>query len=110
MITPKRPLRKHRKFFVEVSDFVAVPTEPSDDPTSTAFFTTPDATATAAQPDLAHRDLPVERPPRDKASFSYRLDVPSELLAVANGVLTGQRERGDRTIWRTASASRWPPS
>ena len=99
VITPKRPLRKHRTFYVRVSDFVAVPTEPSDDPASAAFFVTPDGTATAAQPDLAHRIFPSNDHPRDKASFSYRLDVPSELLAVANGVLTRKRERDDRTIW-----------
>ena len=100
VITPKRPLRKHRTFYVEVSDFVAVPTEPDlNDPTSAALFITPDGTATAAQPDLAHRIFPSNDHPRDKASFSYRLDVPSELLAVANGVLTRRRDRGDRTIW-----------
>ena len=35
-ITPRRPLAKHRRFVVQGSDFVAVPTVPnSDDPTST---------------------------------------------------------------------------
>jgi hypothetical protein len=44
VITPKRALRKHRKFVVRVSDFVAVPTTPDfDDPTSTALFITPTA-------------------------------------------------------------------
>ena len=100
VITPKRALRKHRKFVVRVSDFVAVPTTPDfDDPTSTALFITPDGTATAAQPDIAHRVFPSNDHPRDKASFSFRIDAPSELLAVANGVLTRKSERGDRTIW-----------
>jgi aminopeptidase N len=100
VITPKRPLRKHRKFVVQVSDFVAVPTVPdSEVPASEAFFYTPDGTATAGQPDLAHRFLPSNDHPSDKASFSFRLDVPTGLLAVANGVPAGRRERGDRTIW-----------
>ena len=100
VITPKRPLRKHRKFSVEVSDFVAVPTEPSDDPTSTGFFITPDGTATAPQPDLAHRIFPSNDHPSDKASYTFSFDVPSDVVAVANGVPAGHRERGGRTTWR----------
>jgi hypothetical protein len=51
VITPRRPLVKHRRFVVKVSDFVAVPTLPtSDDPTSTGFFITPHGTATATSP------------------------------------------------------------
>ena len=79
VITPKRPLRKHRNFSVQVSDFVAVPTEPSDDPTSTGFFITPDGTATAPQPDLAHRIFPSNDHPSDKASYTFSFDVPSDL-------------------------------
>ena len=99
VITPRRPLAKGLPFVVRVSHFVAVPTEPSDDPTSTALFTTPDGTATAGQPDLAHYVYPSNDHPSDKASYTFRLDVPSDIVAVANGVPTGRRERGGRTIW-----------
>jgi aminopeptidase N len=99
VITPKRPLAKNRKFVVKVSDFVAVPTEPSDDPTSTGFFVTPDGSATAPQPDLAHLIFPSNDHPSDKASYSFRFDVPSDVIAVANGVPTGRRERDGRSYW-----------
>jgi aminopeptidase N len=99
VITPKRPLSKGRPFAVKVSHFVAVPTAPGDDPTSTALFTTPDGTATAAQPDLAHYVYPSNDHPSDKASYTYRFDVPSSIVAVANGVPTGRREHGGRTTW-----------
>jgi aminopeptidase N len=99
VITPQRPLAKGRKFVVKVSDFVAVPTEPSDDPTSTALFITPHGTATAAQPDLAHFIFPSNDHPSDKASYTFRFDVPSDIVAVANGVPLGRREHAGRTTW-----------
>ena len=99
LITPRRPLAKGRPFVVRVSHFVAGPTEPSDDPTSSAFFVTPHGSATAPQPDLAHFYFPSNDHPSDKASYTFRLDVPSGLVAVANGVPTGRREHGGRTTW-----------
>jgi aminopeptidase N len=100
VITPRRPLAKHRRFVVQVSDFVAVPTVPnSDDPTSTGFFITPHGTATAPQPDLAHLIFPSNDHPSDKASYTFRFDVPTGIVAVANGVPTGRRERNGRTRW-----------
>jgi aminopeptidase N len=99
VITPQRPLAQGRKFVVKVKDFVAVPTEPSDDPTSTALFITPHGTATAAQPDLAHFIFPSNDHPSDKASYTVRFDVPSDIVAVANGVPTGRREHDGRTTW-----------
>ena len=99
VISPARPLAKGRPFVVRVSDFVAVPTVPSDDPTSTALFITPDGTATAAQPDLAHFIYPSNDHPSDKASYTFRFDVPSDIVAVANGVRIGRREEGGRTTW-----------
>ncbi len=100
MITPRRSLTRHRVFKVVVSDFVAVPTEPDpSDFTTAAFFITPDGSATAPQPDNAHRIFPSNDHPRDKASYSFRVDTPSDIVAVTNGVLLSKRTRGDRTIW-----------
>jgi aminopeptidase N len=96
VITPSRPLAKGRPFVVRVKDFVTVPGEGA---TSTALFMTPHGTATAAQPDLAHFVYPSNDHPSDKASYTFRLDVPSGIVAVANGVPTGRREQGGRTTW-----------
>jgi aminopeptidase N len=100
VITPRRPLSKGRAFRVRVEAFTATPTKP--DPavaSSAAFFTTPDGTATAPQPNFAHLIYPSNDHPRDKASFTFRLDVPAGVTAVANGVLSDRRERGERTTW-----------
>jgi aminopeptidase N len=100
VVTPKRPLRNHRVFVVRVANFTAVPTEPNPEDFSTAaFFITPDGSATAPQPNYAHRIFPSNDHPRDKASFNFRFDVPAGTVAVANGVLTGRRTRGERTTW-----------
>ena len=66
---------------------------------STAFFITPDGSATAPQPDLAHHIFPSNDHPRDKASYSFRIDVPAGEVAIANGVPTGRRTHGGRTVW-----------
>ncbi len=100
VITPRRALARHRIFVVRVSDFVAVPTEPDPEDFSTAaFFSTPHGSATAPQPDFAHRIFPSNDHPRDKASYTFRIDTPSDILAVTNGVRLSKRNRGDRTIW-----------
>ena len=100
VVTPNRPLRKGRLFVVRIANFTAAPTEPNpDDPETLGFFITPDGSATAPQPDRAHNIYPSNDHPRDKASFTFRFDVPAGTFAVANGVLAGNRTRGDRTTW-----------
>src|SRR3954453_1572397 len=54
VITPKHPLRKGSRFVVRIAHFSATPPVPGDDPASTAFFITPDGSATAPQPYFAH--------------------------------------------------------
>jgi aminopeptidase N len=100
VVTPRRPLRKGRFFVVKVSNFAATPTVPDPDDFSTsAFFITPDGSATAPQPDKAHNIFPSNDHPRDKASFTFRFDVPAGRDAAANGVLLGRRTHGGRSTW-----------
>jgi aminopeptidase N len=96
VITPARTLRKGRTFVVEVA-FTMTPTPVSDDPTSTALFSTPTGSAMAAQPDLAHFAYPSNDHPRDKARYTTTLDVPTGLNAVASGVLADTSSSGGRT-------------
>jgi aminopeptidase N len=101
VITPAHPLGRGQDFTVVVSHFAATPKVP--DPAAfldAPFFTTPDGTAWAHQPHNAHRVFPSNDHPRDPATFSFRLDVPTGTTAVANGELVGKRAAGDRTIWR----------
>jgi aminopeptidase N len=101
VITPQKPIHQDAHFRVVVAGYTATPTavDPRDD-ASTAFFSTPDGTATAAQPNFAHLFLPSNDHPRDKASFTFHLDVPDGVTAVANGELVSKtsREPG-RTVW-----------
>jgi aminopeptidase N len=100
VITPRRPIAKNARFVVQVQHFTSHPTEPDPDQfLSTAFFITPDGSATAGQPNAMHAVYPSNDHPRDKASFSIRFDVPAGTTAVANGVLVDTRTQGDRTTW-----------
>jgi len=98
VITPKLPLLKGLPFVVQVQHFTAHPLEPDpDNLLSTAFFITPDGSATAGQPDNTHAFLPSNDHPRDKASFTIRFDVPAGQFAIANGVLLHKSTSRGRT-------------
>jgi aminopeptidase N len=99
VVTPRKALRKGRTFVVKVDGFTATPTVPGDDDASTAFFITPDGSATAPQPYYAHLIYPSNDHPRDKASFRFEINVPEGTKAVANGLETGHRTRHGRTKW-----------
>ncbi|MEP7090127.1 MAG: M1 family metallopeptidase [Nocardioidaceae bacterium] len=100
VITPARPIAKGSRFSVTVRHFTADPTVPnSEELLSTAFFITPDGSATSGQPNAMHSVFPSNDHPRDKATFSFRFDVPTGTTAVANGVRTGKHRHGKRTVW-----------
>jgi aminopeptidase N len=100
VITAARPIRKHARFVVTVRHFTADPVVPDPDEfLSAAFIITPDGSVTAGQPGAMHDVFPSNDHPRDKATFSFRFDVPKGTTAVANGVRTGRRTHGDRSIW-----------
>ena len=100
VITPARSIRKGRVFTVQVKHFRSNPTVPNgDELLSTAFFITPDGSATSGQPNAMHAVYPSNDHPRDKASFSFRFDVPAGETAVAYGVPTVKKTKHGRTIW-----------
>ena len=99
VVTPRRWLRKGERFAVRVTHFTAVPTEVGDDPSSFALFIHQDGSATAGQPNVMHFVCPSNDHPRDKASFTFRFDVPAGTTAVANGVTLGHWTRNGRTKW-----------
>ena len=76
-----------------------MPTEVGDDPSSFALFIHQDGSATAGQPNVMHFVCPSNDHPRDKASFTFRFDVPAGTTAVANGVTLGHWTRNGRTKW-----------
>lgn len=101
VIEPVHPLKYGQHFVVTVAHFTASPKGPVPNEFQEApFFSTPDGTAWAGQPYSAHHIFPSNDHPRDKATFSFQLDVPAGTTAVANGELVAQDTTGDRTIWR----------
>jgi hypothetical protein len=51
------------------------------------------------QPDAAHRAIPVNDHSSDKATWTFTLDVPQGVTAVANGVPTKRESVKGRTTW-----------
>jgi len=99
IVTPARPIDNGSTFTVLITAFTAVPTKITWDVHSTTFFVTPDGSATAPQPYDAHLIYPCNDHPRDKATFTFTIDVPAGEVAVTNGAQTGQSTRDGRTIW-----------
>jgi aminopeptidase N len=99
IVTPARPIDNGSTFTVLITAFTAVPTAITSDIHSTAFFVTPDGSATAPQPYDAHLIYPCNDHPRDKATFTFTIDVPAGHDAVANGTQTGHTTGNGRTIW-----------
>ncbi|MEA2495709.1 MAG: hypothetical protein QOJ29_3620, partial [Thermoleophilaceae bacterium] len=100
IVIPHAPLPNGQTFTVKITNFSATPTELNpDDLHSTAFFVTPDGSATAPQPYDAHLIYPCNDHPRDKATFTFTFDVPAGLKAIANGVDVGHSTTAGRTTW-----------
>ena len=74
------------------------------------FFQTAEGSAVAGQPNLMNVVYPSNDYPSDKATFSFRMDVPAGETAVANGVLTGRHTSAGRTVWTYQERRRWRPS
>jgi aminopeptidase N len=99
IVTPARPIANGSTFTVLVTAFTAAPTKITSAVDSAAFFVTRDGSATAPQPYLAHLIYPCNDHPRDKATFTFSIDVPAGHDAVANGTETGHTTSAGRSIW-----------
>jgi aminopeptidase N len=105
VITPRRPIRDHRRFTVRVayaSGPQAVTPEESGDLNAVlakAWFATPSGSITAAQPSFAHRIFPSNDVPSDPATYTIRALTPAGSTFVANGELTRKRTFGGHTLW-----------
>jgi aminopeptidase N len=98
VVTPTQAIPNDKTFQVTVSHFAAVPTVPdTQDYSLSAFFSHPDGTATAGQPNFSHYFLPSNDHPRDLATFEIHFAVPAGATAVANGVLQSQDTSGGRS-------------
>jgi aminopeptidase N len=62
-------------------------------------FPTDDGAVIVGQPEVAATWFPVNDHPRDKATYTIRLTVPTGLEAISNGVLTERSRSGGWSTW-----------
>lgn len=98
-VTPTRSLRRGCSFTVEVTYESHPITPAANDPYPVGWIATKRGSFTSFQPNLAHRAIPVNDHPSDKARWTFELDVPRGVTAVANGIPAGQRHTAERTVF-----------
>ena len=86
--------------FTVVATYDGVP-EPIVEPGlgDLGFLPTEDGAIVQGEPHVAATWFPANDHPRDKASFSFHITIPTGLEAIANGVLVSQQPNGDWTTW-----------
>lgn len=99
VIAPSHAIRRGHGFDVEITYRSHATRPAADDTYPVGFVATEHGSFTSFQPDTAHTVIPVNDHPSDKARWRFELDVPRGVTAVANGVATGRRTVGDRTVW-----------
>ena len=63
------------------------------------FLPTEDGAIVQGEPHVAATWFPANDHPRDKASFTFHITVPTGLEAISNGVLVSQQANGAWTTW-----------
>ena len=63
------------------------------------WFNTDDGSYVLNEPDGARTWMPCNDHPSDKATYTFTIEVPSGVTAVANGELTDQRAAGASEVW-----------
>ena len=100
VVRPARPMADGHRFLVRVLDYTVTPLVLGDEPPGPGVaVASPDGTVWFSQPARAHYGVPSNDHPRDKATWTFRLDVPAGTTAVANGLLTGRDRHGQRVTW-----------
>jgi hypothetical protein len=98
-VTPRKPLPRGERF-TTLAVYDGVPQTITDQFGGiSGFIATDDGTLVAGEPDVAATWYPVNDHPADKASYSFRINVPAGLEAVANGELVSNRTWRGRTTW-----------
>src|ERR671925_1413077 len=99
VITPPGSIKAGASFSVVVPFTSHIFTPAPDDQFPFGWFATADGSVTAFQPNVAHLSYPVNDHPAGKATYTFPLDVPTGVTAVANGVATGSSSDGGRTVF-----------
>ncbi|GAA0438447.1 zinc metalloprotease [Actinoplanes capillaceus] len=103
VITPSAYLPKNKGFWVTVNNFTATPVSATGDAPE-GFIATKDGTVLAGQPDTSHNLFPSNDHPRDKATYTISVTVPSGWKGVASGRHLKTTTAGGRTtsVYREA--------
>jgi hypothetical protein len=96
-VTPKHGINDGTPFTV-VAKYDGVP-ETLEDFGLSGFIHTDDGAIAIGEPHVAATWFPANDHPRDKASFTFTITVPKGTEALANGILKGQKTKGDWTTW-----------
>ncbi|MBX6751424.1 MAG: M1 family metallopeptidase [Micromonosporaceae bacterium] len=106
VVTPAEPIEAGTRFTI-VARYGGKPRGyPGASGPSTGFLVTDDGAIALGQPQSAAAWFPVNDHPRDKATYTIAISVPSNLAALSNGVLESRREgpMGFTTwTWRESS-------
>ncbi|MGP1675452.1 MAG: M1 family peptidase, partial [Candidatus Limnocylindrales bacterium] len=97
-VTPRSGLPKGKTFEVVVR-YRGVPETINDLFGASGFIHTDDGALVIGEPHVAATWFPANDHPRDKASFTFRITVPRDLEAIANGVLKSNVRHGSRRTW-----------
>ena len=95
-ITPSRGIRKGSRFEVVIR-YAGIPQTLPD---GSGFIHTDDGALVVGQPHVADTWFPANDHPVDRASYKFRITVPSGLEVAANGRLDGTSTRSGWTTWR----------
>jgi hypothetical protein len=96
-VKPKTGLANGSSFTV-VARYDGVP-ETLEDFGLSGFIHTDDGAIVIGEPHVAATWFPANDHPRDKATFTFHITVPTGLEAVSNGALVGQQANGALTTW-----------
>jgi hypothetical protein len=95
-VRPRRSISR-TALFVVVVDYGGIPQTLPD---GSGFIHTDDGALVVGQPHVADTWFPANDHPVDRASYEFRITVPSGLEVAANGRLDGTATRGGWTTWR----------
>ena len=104
VITPADPLRQGEEFKVAV-DYSGSPQAKTSvcSPFLVGWKHSSHGIVVDSQPDGAQTWLPVNDHPRDKATYSMKVEVPKPFVVAANGSLLGIEDRGENQAFSFAT-------
>lgn len=104
VITPSEPLRQGEDFRVAV-DYSGSPQAKTSvcSPFLVGWKHSSHGIVVDSQPDGAQTWLPVNDHPRDKATYSMKVEVPKPYVVAANGSLLGVEDHGDTQAFSFAT-------